>query len=159
MNMFEEAKSLDVMMKMRSLSQNETAKMLGVSQSYVANKLRLLKLGETVRNKVVSNRLCERHARALLRLSGEEEQLNALEIICSRGLSVKETEALIDLISISSPSALPGRADMLKAVNLFLDYIKKSVSTISSLGAYADSKITHEGRKTYISIIIDETPF
>ena len=43
MNMFEEAQSIDGMMKMMNLKQSQMAEKLGVSQSYVANKLRLMK--------------------------------------------------------------------------------------------------------------------
>ena len=43
MNMFEEAASIEGMIKMRGLKQEDMAKLLGVSQPYVANKLRLLK--------------------------------------------------------------------------------------------------------------------
>ena len=54
MNMFEEATALSTMMKMTDMTQSEMARKLGVSQSYVANKLRLLKLGCEEREKILS---------------------------------------------------------------------------------------------------------
>ena len=108
MNMFEEAKSLDGMLKMRKLSQTEAAKMLGVSQSYVANKLRLLGLEEGLQEKIVAAGLTERHARALLRLKSKEDQQKALDIICARRLSVAESEALVDFMKTSELSRILG---------------------------------------------------
>ena len=53
MDMFKEAEAIDGMIKMFSLSQNECAKRLGTSQSYVANKLRLLKIGGKIREEIL----------------------------------------------------------------------------------------------------------
>lgn len=155
MDMFEEAKSLAVMMKMRKLSQTEAAKMLGVSQSYVANKLRLLQLNEELRRKIVEENLTERHARALLRLD-ETKRCEALTKICDRRMSVAESEALIDLLSMSNTPRTLGKADSLKMINGFIDSIKRSLNAIRSSGASAISKISYEKSRIYISICIDE---
>ncbi len=154
--MFEEARSLAVMMKMRNLSQGEVAKMLGVSQSYVANKLRLLKLDEEIQKKVIFEGLTERHARALLRLKNSDTQRAALDKICERRLSVAESEALVDLLIMSEAPPTFGRGEMLAAIDNFLDSIKRSINTIRASGAGASSKISYENSRIYISICIDE---
>lgn len=156
MNMFEEAKSLDVMMKMRNLTQNETAKMLGVSQSYVANKLRLLGLGAALQEQIIDAKLTERHARALLRLKAKDEQQKALDIICERQLSVSESEALIDLIHMTEAPKTIGQADRLRCIDTFLKTTKQSLIALSSLGIKTTHKVTHPGAKTIITICLDE---
>ena len=78
MNMFEEARSIKGMMEMLKITQEEMAKKLGVSQSYIANKIRLLKLGEEAERIVLDGRLTERHARCVLRLDDPEERSSAL---------------------------------------------------------------------------------
>ena len=156
MNMFEEAKSLAVMMKMRSLSQSEAAKMLGVSQSYVANKLRLLKLDEQMQKQIVSAGLTERHARALLRLKSKEERQLALNQVCERRLSVAETGALVDFIRSENMPKEIGRANRLNRVDLFIDRLKDSLLSLSEIGIYATKNISYHGNKILITICIDE---
>ena len=78
------------------LSQSACAKRLGRSQASVANRLRILRLPEPVRNRMRAHGLTERHARALLRLPGEAEQQSALDEILRGGLNVARTEELIE---------------------------------------------------------------
>ena len=156
MSMFDEAKSIATMMKMRNLTQGEVAKMLGVSQSYVANKLRLLKLDESMRERIIKADLSERHARAILRLKSDEDRSKALDKICERGLSVAESEALVDMLSLTEVPTVFGKAKALSAIDAFVDSIKQSLAIIRSSGADAKSKINYENNKVYISICIDE---
>ena len=68
MDMFDEARAIRSTMELCHLTQGELARQLGVSQSYVANKLRLLKFSQKMTEKIRSSGISERHARALLRL-------------------------------------------------------------------------------------------
>ena len=156
MDMFEEARSLAVMMKMRSMSQSEAAKMLGVSQSYVANKLRLLKLSDDIQKIITEQGLTERHARAILRLKDKKSQSEALDKICERRLSVEATEALIDLLVMSEAPSTLGKGKGLGAIDIFLDSIKRSLDTLKEYGAGTSSKISYENERIHISIFIDE---
>lgn len=70
---WEEAEALSRLIARYGLSQEETARRLGRSQPAVANKLRLLRLPDSVRQFLQKNGLTERHARALLRLGTEEQ--------------------------------------------------------------------------------------
>ena len=72
MDMFDEARAIRSTMELCHLTQSELARQLGVSQSYVANKLRLLKFSEKMAEKIRAAGLSERHARALLRLIESE---------------------------------------------------------------------------------------
>ena len=96
MDMFEEAQALCGMIQMLGLTQDEVARKLGVSQSYIANKLRLLKFSSRVREKIREGNLSERHARALLRLSCEEDILFLIEKIREDALTVQSTEEIVE---------------------------------------------------------------
>ncbi len=98
MNIFEEARALRGTIKMCGITQQEIAKRLGVSQSYIANKLRLLKFSEKMQEKITENGLCERLARALLRIKDERLQESALSQMTERRMTVAEGEALIEAL-------------------------------------------------------------
>ena len=71
----EEAEGYERLLKEFNLTQEVLAQRLGKSQSTIANKLRLLKLPEQVKDKLFSEEVTERHARALLKLTDEQMQL------------------------------------------------------------------------------------
>ena len=77
------------------LKQDDIAAAVGKDRVSIANTLRLLKLPEEVRAEVASGRLSMGHARALLSLAGESEQLRIARDVIARALSVRETESLV----------------------------------------------------------------
>ena len=154
--MFDEARAILGMMKMCHASQSEMAKKLGVSQSYVANKLRLLKLDESLQRGITENALTERHARAILRLTDDGQRHTALEKICAKGLNVAETEALVDFLRDETAPKMIGRATAQSRIDVFLSTLKSSLTTLRSLGIDASQTTNFHGTKTYITICIDE---
>ena len=91
------------------MTQEEIAKLMGKTQSAVANKLRILRLcGETKRI-LAEYGLTERHARALLRLSKEEQQVQTAKLIAVKGMNVRETEEYIENLLMKQQEVLPGR--------------------------------------------------
>lgn len=92
----EEAQCYQKLLETYGLTQEELANRLGKSQSSIANKLRLLKLSDEVKAAMTEKRLSERHARALLKLTDDKQRLDAVEKIAEKGLSVKETEQMVD---------------------------------------------------------------
>ena len=98
MNMFDEARALWGTMRMVGTTQEELAKKLGVSQSFVANKLRLLRFGTELQDEIVERSLSERHARALLRLPTAKLQHGVLERVVEDSLTVQDTERIVDAI-------------------------------------------------------------
>ena len=120
------------------LSQEEAARKLGKSQSAVANKLRLLRLPGTVVELLQQGDLSERHARALLRLADEEEQLAAAKTIIARGLNVAQTEEYIESLLRKIQVTPPRRPTfILKDVRLFLNSLDRSLSLMRSAGVDA----------------------
>lgn len=93
LNPIDEAKAYTNLMKLNDLTQTALAKDMGKSQSYVANKLRLLKLDDDVQKALVEGKITARHGRALLNLS-DDDQERVLKEIGEKGLNVKQTEEI-----------------------------------------------------------------
>ena len=93
LNPIDEAKAYTNLMKLNDLTQTALAKDMGKSQSYVANKLRLLKLDDDVQKALIEGKITARHGRALLNLS-DDDQERVLQEIEDKGLNVKQTEEI-----------------------------------------------------------------
>lgn len=77
------------------LTQERIAERVGRSRVSVTNTMRLLRLPDQIQEALLGLRISEGHARALLMLDGEEEQLLAFKTIVKKGLSVRQTEELV----------------------------------------------------------------
>ena len=88
----EEAISYKKILDMGYLTQEELAEKLGKNQSTVANKLRLLNLDEDVQEALLNEKISERHARSLLKLSDHQDQLKLLNKIINERLTVRKTD-------------------------------------------------------------------
>ncbi len=95
LNFIEEAEAYNNLMKDHNYTQEKLAEIIGKKQSTIANKIRILKLDEGIRNLVLNNNLTERHARALLKLPDTESQKKILNTVIKKSLNVKNTEELI----------------------------------------------------------------
>ena len=96
LDFIEEAMGISRLLTDWNMSQEQAARLLGKSQSAVANKLRLLKHSEAVLTALREAGLTERHARALLRLPTEEGKLAAIREIVRQGMSVARTEKYVE---------------------------------------------------------------
>ncbi len=155
MNMFDEARGLLAMMRMRGTTQSELASRLGVSQSYVANKLRLLGFSAGQEEAIVAAGLSERHARAILRLEGEGRE-EALRLTVERRLTVRECEALVDFMHDGEAPRIIERAAACERISKFNDTLEESVRTLRSLGIDASLSRSFHGKKSYITVCIKE---
>ena len=94
LNPVEEALGYQSLMADHGLTQEEAANRVGKSRPSVANSLRLLNLCDEVLQKVRSGELTAGHARALLSLKTEKDQLSMAQKIIALGLSVRQAELL-----------------------------------------------------------------
>lgn len=109
----EEAAAIARLIATYGLSQEQAAERLGKSQSAIANKLRLLRLSPDCVRLLREHDLSERHARALLRLTDEEDRLKALQVIAARGYNVAQSEAYIEeLLKLKPENAPAAPADL-----------------------------------------------
>ncbi|KRM55638.1 nucleoid occlusion protein [Lacticaseibacillus sharpeae] len=93
----EEARAYNDLMTQNAMTQANLARRIGKSQSFVANKLRLLKLSAPVQTAIMNGVISERHGRELLRLD-PEQQTAMLERIALEGLTVKDTARIVQEI-------------------------------------------------------------
>ncbi|MGL5647994.1 MAG: nucleoid occlusion protein [Clostridium sp.] len=96
LNFIEEAEAYYNLITDHRFTQEELAKRMGKKQSTIANKLRILKLGDEIRKLCVDNSLTERHARALLSVDNLKLQKKILEKVIKNKLNVRQTEELIN---------------------------------------------------------------
>ena len=132
----EEAAALQKLINAYGLSQEEAAKQIGKSQSAVANKLRLLRLPPDVLTLLREKGFTERHARALLRLEGEDSQRAAAAHIVEQGLTVAKSEQYIEGLLTDKPA--PKRPTFLiKDVRFFLNTVTRGLSMMKTAGVDA----------------------
>ncbi|HHW56269.1 MAG TPA: nucleoid occlusion protein [Clostridia bacterium] len=146
LNFIEEAEGYYNLINDHHLTQEQLAKMLGKSQSTIANKLRILKLSREIKEQLLENDLTERHARALLRLPDEELQKKALETIIKKKLNVSQTEKLvqgiIDKITKQQEEAKKvNKKTMMKFykdMRIFVNTVKQAVDLMKKSGVPAE---------------------
>ncbi|WP_353893287.1 nucleoid occlusion protein [Proteinivorax hydrogeniformans] len=140
LNFLEEAEGLHRLLNDFKLTQEVLAQRLGKSQSTIANKLRLLKLNDNVKEKLKNSQLTERHARALLKVPCEN-QPEMVDRIIDEGMTVRQTEELITLLSSTGEDVKEDgkkeskkRKMVFKDFRIFLNTIKQAVDTIKGSG-------------------------
>lgn len=141
LDFWEEALALRRLVDDWGLSQEECARRIGKSQSAVANKLRLLKLPREVLELLREHGCSERHARALLPLEDGELQRRAAGQVVKLGLTVAQTESLVDKLLSAAPKRKKPTY-IIKDVRLFLNTISRSMDLMRSAGV--DAKCQRE---------------
>ena len=138
LDFIEEAEGIHQLIRLFGLSQEQAARRLGKSQSAVANKLRLLRLPKDVLERLRTEGLSERHARALLRLPDADTQRRALDFMVDQRMNVAAAEAYVDrLCAPAEPEeAQPRRRSvfLMKDVRLFLNTMDRSVALMRTGG-------------------------
>ena len=148
LDFIEEAMGISRLLKDWDMSQEQVARLLGKSQSAVANKLRLLKHSDAVFAALREAGLTERHARALLKLRSEEEKLSAIAEIARQGMSVARTEKYIEsLLTVKEEKTVKPN------VGAFLNNLTQSLQKIQLSGIPAVS----ERRETDSQIVLTIT--
>jgi ParB family chromosome partitioning protein len=146
LHVFEIAEGYERLLTEFSLTQEELASRLGVSQANIANKLRLLKLPQEVREIISREMLSERHSRALLRLQNKDQQLKVLQRIIEDDLSVKQTEELVTSLIDPRTSKKADKTSkpekkrklIIKDLRLFTNSVKQLTNTLQSSGLVVD---------------------
>lgn len=129
LNPIDEAKAYTNLMKLNNLTQTALAKDMGKSQSYVANKLRLLKLGDEVQQALIEGKITARHGRALIGLS-EDDQKRVLAEIEAKGLNVKQTEEIAKDVEAYFNPKPKAKSEQKRVVNRIPKDLKVQINTI-----------------------------
>lgn len=103
----EEARSYQALLDKGYITQEELARKMGLSQSAISNKLRLLTLDESIQEAILAEKISERHARTLLKVPSHEKQRELLTRIINERLTVKQLEDIIKNIDNNAESLTP----------------------------------------------------
>ncbi len=162
LNLFEEALAIRSLIALGSMTQEMAAKRLSVSQSYIANKLRLLRLTPAEQELIVSSGLTERHARAALRIPGETERMQVLTNFVERHMNVAAAEEYVESMlcaaarseEIQSKRTQPALHQKLviKDIRLFYNSIDHAVDVIKRSGIPVESSRRETESATVIEI-------
>ncbi|MFB5663515.1 nucleoid occlusion protein [Alteribacillus sp. HJP-4] len=136
----EEATAYARLLELHGLTQESLAQRLGKGQSTVANKLRLLQLTEPVQQALKERKITERHARALLVVKEEAQQISILEELIEKEWNVKQTEERIKSLQEDKPKKKrPARKHYSKDTRLAMNTIRQSVDMVVKSGMTIDT--------------------
>lgn len=141
----EEAQCYYALLNNYDLTQEALAERLGRSQSSIANKLRLLRLSDNVKDALQQAGLSERHARAILKIKDEDAQLAVVKRAADKALSVKDTERLVEktldkMYDERRPGAAP-RPMIIRQVRdyrLFMNTVNSAIEALRESGMTVD---------------------
>lgn len=139
LNFFEEALAIESLGEKYGLDRAQLSERLGKAPSTLSNKLRLLRLPEDIREKMISADLTERHARALLRIEDLNKLHAATDTVIKRSLNVAQTEKLVNAILDDETAHKPHVIKLFKDVRIFVNTINHAVDTMREAGIRAES--------------------
>ena len=151
MNCFETAEGIRHLIESYELTQCEAAHRLGLSQSAVANKLRLLRLPEDERQALIAGGFGERHARALLRLPDRTRRWQVMDKMQADKLTVAQTERLVEDLLAGRVRRKPPKP-LIRDVRVFFNTVNHALSIMRRGGIPAESTQREEG--DYIEYVV-----
>lgn len=136
---FEIAEGYQKLIREQGMTQDDLARKLGKSQSTIANKLRLLRLSPRVKKMVRDFSLSERHARALLNLKDEEQQLLAVKTICQQRMNVQQTEELVRHMMTEKPKPCQTvKISAFRDIRMFTNTVRQALDIMRQSGMDAE---------------------
>lgn len=135
----------------------ELAVRIGRTAATVRRKLRLLNIGEEVARELRAHGLCERYAQELLRVPGIQGRLRVLKHVTEGGLSVKDTEKLIDDVLSHMPVPMTGGRRMkplMRDYRLYLNAIRGIVEQMCDAGLDASMQVNVGKRVAEVRISV-----
>jgi len=133
LNYIEEAIAIKSLIEHFGITQEDCAARLGIAQSTVANKLRLLRLTDEEKALALRFRLNERQARALLKLP-QEKRISAIEKIGSLQLNTLQTDKLICEMLGEKPVERKKHVWAFKHVGLYINTFNKTIESMKNAG-------------------------
>lgn len=133
----EEAVAYQQLLELHGLTQESLAQRLGKGQSTIANKLRLLNLPNDVQQALLSRKITERHARALLALPSDEHQVQLLSECIEKAWNVKQMEERVQGLLVKlqgGKMARPKKKSLSKDMRIAVNTIRKSLEMIEKNG-------------------------
>lgn len=157
LTIFEEAEAIQSLIDIHNQTQEKIAEKLSVSQSYIANKLRLLRLSREERAMILRASLTERHARALLRIRDDNLREKALSDIISKDLNVAEAEAHVEKLLCKGNEEKVQKKQSFKSIDGFYDAISRAISSIENSGVKVKQRKIENDSYTEITILVPKS--
>ena len=175
LNLFEQASAIAALIDMHAMTQEQIARALSVSQSYIANKLRLLRLTADEREVILSSHLTERHARAFLRIKDLELRRTTVRETARTSMNVAQTEQYIDTLLTEHPipcgimpitaekpqspteaktKSAPARKCILGDLRLFFNTVERAVSTLREAGFSAEYQKKEDDGRVVLTVTV-----
>ena len=155
LNFLEEARAYRKLMEDFGLTQGELAEKVNKQQSTISNKIRLLTLPEDIQQQLLDSRLTERHARALLRLTDDEDRKQVMERVVANGFNVKQTEKLVeDVLAKKEAVWRKQRTVNYISYKIYLNTIRKAFAQVKEMEKNASMSQEDRGDHLEIKIIL-----
>lgn len=155
LNFLEEARAYKKLMEDFNLTQGDIAKRVSKQQSTISNKIRILALPEELQQMLMANKLTERHARALLKLSDEEDRKKILKRVIDNNLNVKQTEKLIEDLLLSKEKAYRKKNKInYISYKIYLNTIRKAFNQVKNVEKEAKFIENDRGEFMEVQILI-----
>ena len=155
LSIFEEAAAIASLIDLHKLTQEEIAAELSLTQSAVANKLRLLRLSDEEKATILENKLTERHARALLKIKDSGERKSVLAYIIKNGLNVKQSEDHIE--KMLNPEKKEEKSVIFDHKTL-ISYLKKTVESSRRHGITVKTSHTETDSEIVYTVTFPKSP-
>lgn len=151
LNYLDEAEACRRLLDRHPITQERLAASLSMSPSALANRLRLLKLPQSVRDALRETTLTERHARALLRLGDEQTQLSLVHQVAEQHMSVQQLEKRITALLRPSP-AKPNVSRCVRDNRIIINAVMDTVRELNRIGVSVQSRV--EEREDHIDVVV-----
>ncbi len=140
LNCFEEATAIKRLIDEWGISQHEVGKRLGKAQSTIANKLRLLRINDATKKKLISNGVVERQIRSFLRIEDEKMREGVIDYVIDKKMNVEQTEKYITNILENNKKSKRNIRPIVKDVRIFINTINNALSLMNASGIKAISE-------------------
>ena len=164
LNFFEEAYAIHNLITVVGLTQSEAAEKFHLSQSAIANKLRLLRYSKAEQELILKYGFTERHARSIIRIDNEESRIRVIEKVYAAEMNAAECDKYVNKY-LNGPSGKwrtagkqkesgrkGKRIAMISDVRFFLNSVNKAVGIITEAGINVERRETDMG--DYIEMIL-----
>lgn len=152
LHFLDEAEACKRLLREHGMTQEELAATLARSPSALANLLRLLRLSKGVKQLIRESGLSERHARSLLRLGDEQQQLTLARRAAQEQLSVRQLDAIIDQQLKEGHATGRPVAGKIRDNRLVVNALRDTVRQLRRIGIPASSRV--ENHEDYYDVIV-----
>ncbi len=144
---FEEASAMASLIDVYGLTSEDTAAVFGIPKSAMSGKLRLLRLTGAEKLIITGSGLTERHAKAVLKICDPEKRINVIQEAVRLGLTVSETEELVDRVLCPTEEKTKKRRATIKDPRVVYNTIDKAIESIENAGVSVERE-RHEKEDT-----------